>query len=113
MKATITSGELKGVEFEISEETVASIKEKQRVPVKIQVGQIYQTKHDGKYMVASLGAGCGNVGLTSVGAYPGCFSSCLLSGTLSYSKLRQLLIEKNAQFIGVFDTVFKYTEVSK
>ncbi len=108
MKATITSGELKGVEFEISEETVASIKE--TVPKHVRVGQVYHVEGD-KRMVAALdGSG---VGLTSVGKWSGCYSSITYKGTTTNVKMRQILVEKGARYLGDFGDVFEIKETEK
>ena len=109
MKATITSGELKGVEFEISEETVTSIKEK-RVPKHVRVGQVYHVEGD-KRMVAALD--CNGVGLTSVGKWSGCYSSITYKGITTNVKMRQILVEKSARYLGDFGDVFEIKETKK
>ncbi len=106
MKAKILSGDLKGVEFELSKQTIEAIKSK-GIPEYVCVGQIYKI-NDSKYMIAAIEDSEENKGLTVVeGGWSGCFTSDILSGGLNYFKLRKLLINKNAKFLGGFNEVFK------
>jgi hypothetical protein len=103
-KARIISGELEGVEFEVSEKTIENIKRENSIPRHVNVGQIYQI-YSLKYMVASLG---GDSGLTVVdGSFSGCYSSSILTGSLSDVNLRSKLIGLKARYLGDFNDVFK------
>jgi len=102
MKAKIISGELAGIEFELSSETISSIKEEARIPERINVGQVFQVG-DSKYMIVAVGE-CG-VGLTSVGLYPGCYG--VTFGLMSKPELRVKLIAKTSvKYLGRFKDIF-------
>ena len=106
MKARITSGELNGVEFELSDETIKSILDN-KIPIEIRVGQVYRIV-DSLYMVATFDDSR-DYGLTCVDAWAGCYSSNCV-GTRSREGLRKLLTEKNAKYIGMFNNIFVQKE---
>ena len=95
-----------GKEVTLSKETTERLRKEllNNVPNYISVGQIFEIKGS-KHMVATLGAG--KKGLTCVGSCAGCWSSSTLDGVIEDSKLRELLIEKYAKYLGRFSEVFK------
>ena len=95
-----------GKKVELSKETTERLKKEllSNIPNIVRVGQVYKTKAY-KYIVASLGDG---KGLTIVGGIcSGCFSSDVLTGTRSGEELREILVRRNAEYLGDFDEVFK------
>jgi len=97
-----------GKEVTLSKETTERLRKEllNNVPNYVCVGQIYRINNS-EYMVASLGTD-GGVGITVVGSgTAGCYSSGVLSGTCSHDKLRDLLMRKNAEYLGKFNKVFK------
>lgn len=96
-----------GREVTLSAETTERLKKEllNNIPNYIMVGQVFEINGD-KYMVSALGMG--GKGLTSVGNCPGCWSSFLFDGpTKDDSKLKDLLVRKNAMYLGKFNDVFK------
>lgn len=77
------------------------------IPGEVYVGQVYETLGSIQ-MVASLDSG--NVGLTSVGIWSGCYASSVLTGVLTYDALRKLLIQKKAKYLGEFNEIFTMKE---
>lgn len=99
-----------GKEVALSKETTERLRKEllNNVPNCIYVGQIFEISGS-KYMVAVLGDGHGAFakGITCVGSMAGCWNPKILNGYTSDTKLRGLLIKKNAKYLGMFYEVFK------
>lgn len=94
----------------VSEDTIVEALKKHvgfeetNVPSSIYVGQVYKISNY-KRMVVSIGNG---EGLTIVGeSNSGCYSSSILTGSLPSNKLRDKLINLEAEYLGMFNDVFK------
>ena len=97
-----------GKEVKLSKETTERLKKEllHNIPRSICVGQIFGCYGE-NYMVASLGSDSSKVGLTNVGgSYSGCYNTELLTGVRSREEVRQLLIDKDAEYLGYFNEVF-------
>jgi len=110
MKAYILDGSLKGVEFEISDETIKNLERINNIPKTIFVGQVYKIENS-KYMIVCIGGGQkigDNKGLTAVGGYDcGCWNSGILDGPVAQDLFRQKLIDLEAKYLGMFNEIFK------
>jgi len=81
-----------------------------RIPLNVQPGQVYKIPGiSSPKMVACFNTiSWFGVGLTAVGSsFSGCFSSSVLKGTTTKPELRQILIDKNAEYLGTFVEVFE------
>ena len=90
--------DLLGYEVKIVKESVTN------VPRYVHVGQVYFVNNN-KYMVAAIGDE--KTGLTSVGAFAGCYPNSILNGLATYEEIRSVLVSKNAKYLGEFNDVFK------
>ena len=84
-----------------------------RIP-SINVGQVYKFPYSGDtrslVMVACLeGTVLSGVGLTLLGDinHAGCYNHNVLRGTISKQDMRELLVKKNAEYLGTFQEVYK------
>lgn len=73
------------------------------IPKTILVGQVYKTQ-SGTHMIAALGEN--TIGLTSVGCFPGCYTSVILIGSHTKEEIREVLVNKKAVYLGHFFDVF-------
>jgi hypothetical protein len=82
------------------------------IPKNICVGQVYKVEQlwgvNGEYlyMVATMSSGSPNMGLTVVGRSAGCHTHDLSNGCHYQEKLREILIENDAVYLGKFNEVF-------
>jgi hypothetical protein len=88
------------------------------IPEHIFVGQVYKVVTPSKmgascgrsneylYMVATMSSGSPNEGLTVVGRSAGCHTHDLSNGCHYQEKLREILIENDAVYLGKFNEVF-------
>ena len=102
-----------GKEVKLSVETTERLRKElvkqHNIPEGIYVGQIFEINKS-KYMVAVLGSHAGIThprGLTCVEYNAGCWSSSTLDGVIEDFKLRELLIKKDAKYLGCFRDVFE------
>jgi len=99
-----------GREVELSKETTERLRKEllNNIPEWISIGQIYEINmsyYISKVMIATFGDECG---LTVVGnSAAGACNSGVLTGTLNKSKLRELLVKKDAKYLGTFAEVFE------
>jgi len=95
-----------GKEVTLSKETTERLRKEllHNIPKHLSVGQVFEIDGD-KRMIVAIGSE--GKGLTSVGLYPGCYTYTLSNGVIGDTRLKEMLIRKNAKYLGRFSEVFK------